>query len=101
MIVHFVEIEKCLEKIDYTQRDEDKKFAEELKECYNFIKVTLPALGNAFSKSYPSDDAVESIKTHDDFERVYAENHRLEKQIEDDITRWLVWIVSNRARLWA
>lgn len=96
MVVHFIDEEKCFEYTDYEGSSEaHAKFAAELKECYNYIKIVRPTLQVAHDNSYPTDE------THTgDYHKDYAEVNRLEKEIEDQDTKWLTWIVTNRGFLW-
>jgi hypothetical protein len=93
MIVHFVDVEKCFENTVYDDSPEHIKFASELKECYNFIKVVLPELEKQRDASYPTTYT-------GDYYKDYGELNRLEKIIDEETTKWLVWIVTNRNHFW-
>lgn len=96
MIVHFVEVEKCYENTDYENSSEGHaKFAKELMECYLYIKTRRPMLDKMYWASFPDDD-----KYTGDYLVDYAETNRLEKEIEENDTKWLTWIVTNRGFLW-
>jgi hypothetical protein len=96
MIVHFVEGEKCFEHTDYANSGEAcVKFARELMECYLYIKTRRPMLDKMYWDSFPKDDEYTG-----DYYKDYAEVNRLEKEIEDNDTKWLTWIVTNRNFLW-
>lgn len=96
MIVHFVEDEKCFEMTDYEGSGEiHLKFARELMECYMYITVRRPNLDKQYWASFPDDD-----KYTGDYLVDYAETNRLEKEIEEQDTKWLTWIVTNRNFLW-
>jgi hypothetical protein len=96
MVVHFIEGEKCFEYTDYEGSGEKHaKFARELLECYFYIKNRRPYLQTQHDNSYPTDDNYTG-----DYHKDYAEVNRLEKEIEDQDTKWLTWIVTNRAFLW-
>lgn len=96
MIVHFVEDEKCYEKTNYENSGGGHpKFAKELMECYLYIKTRRPMLDKMYWASFPDDD-----KYTGDYLVDYAETNRLEKEIEENDTKWLTWIVTNRGYLW-
>lgn len=96
MIVHFVEGEKCFDSTDYERSSEGHaKFAKELIECYNYIKNERPNLDKLYWSSFPDDD-----KYTGDYLVDYADTNRLEKEIEENDTKWLTWIVTNRNFLW-
>lgn len=96
MVVHFIEGEKCFEYTDYSNSGENHaKFARELMECYLYIKTRRPELEKQFWDSYPSDDEYTG-----DYYKDYAETNRLEKELEEQDTKWLTWIVTNRGFLW-
>lgn len=96
MIVHFVEGEKCYENTDYENSGGGHpKFAKELMECYLYIKTRRPMLDKMYWESFPDDD-----KYTGDYLVDYAETNRLEKEIEEQDTKWLTWIVTNRGYLW-
>jgi hypothetical protein len=96
MIVHFVEDEKCFEMTDYEGSGEiHLKFARELMECYMYITVRRPNLDKQYWTSFPEDD-----KYTGDYYKDYAETNRLEKELEEQDTKWLTWIVTNRNFLW-
>jgi hypothetical protein len=96
MIVHFVDEEKCFESTDYAgSSPAHAQFARELKECYNYIKIRRPILQEKHQNSYPDEENMTG-----DYSVDYAETHRLEKEIDDQDTKWLTWIVTNRAFLW-
>ena len=96
MIVHFVEGEKCYEHTDYENSGGGHpKFAKELMECYLYIKTRRPMLDKMYWESFPDDENYTG-----DYLVDYAETNRLEKEIEDNDTKWLTWIVTNRGYLW-
>lgn len=96
MIVHFVDGEKCFEHTDYKNSSENHaKFARELMECYLYIKIRRPALDKQYWASFPDED-----KYTGDYFKDYAEVNRLEKELDEQDTYWLTWIVTNRGFLW-
>ncbi len=96
MIVHFVEDEKCFENTDYEGSSEGHvKFARELMECYLYIKTRRPMLDKMYWDAFPKDDEYTG-----DYQKDYGETNRLEKELEEQDTKWLTWIVTNRGFLW-
>lgn len=95
MVTHFVEDEKCFDFTDYEASGEPHiKFATELKECYDYIKNVRPSLEKQAENSFPE------LGVEGTYEEKYSEVNRLEKEIEDNDTKWLTWIVSNRNFFW-
>lgn len=95
MVVHFIDGEKCFEHTDWTDTEKSKKFAEELRDCYDYIKVRRPELQKRYENSYPDEDTVTG-----DFLVDYKDNLELEALIEKTDTKYLVWIVTNRGYFW-
>lgn len=50
MIVHFVEEEKCFEKIDWDSEEKEKEVAAFIKKCYRYITYQRPRLLNIKEK---------------------------------------------------
>ena len=92
-VKHFVEKEECFERINYDSDPDHQKFAVELKACYKFITKDLPQLERLRDGSYP--------KTHTgDYEKDYEMLNLYEKEINEQTTKWLTWIVVNRDFFW-
>lgn len=95
MVVNFIEGEKALDVTDWKASSEyHDEFSVGLKDCYDYIKIYRPRLEKEHENSYPADDTV------GDYCTIYAETNRLEKLIEDMDTKYLTWIVQNRAFFW-
>lgn len=96
MVVHFIDGEKCFEHTDYENSSEGHaKFARELMECYLYIKTRRPMLDKQCWDSFPGDEEYTGNYAKD-----YAEVNRLEKEMEDQDTYWLTWIITNRGYFW-
>lgn len=96
MVTHFIEEEKCFDHTDYENSGElHAIFAKELKECYDYIKNERPTLTKQMEDAYPTKE-LKNLS----YEERYGEVNRIEKEIEDKDTKWLVWIVSNRNMFW-
>ena len=96
MVVHFVDGEKCFDNTDYEASGENHvKFANDLKDCYDYIKNRRPALQKQHDASYPDEETMTGVYAVD-----YAELNRLEVLINKEDTKYLVWIVINRDFFW-
>lgn len=95
MVVNFVDSEKCFENVEYSATEEHAKFAYELRECYGFITETLPELERQLQASYPTNESRTGV-----YEDDYALVNQYEKEIEEQTTKWLTWIVANRSSFW-
>ena len=96
MVVHFVEGEKCFDHTDYENSGENHvQFANDLKDCYDYIKNRRPALQKQHDASYPDEETTTGVYAVD-----YAELNRLEVLINKEDTKYLVWIVINRDFFW-
>lgn len=96
MVVHFIEGEKCFDLTDYEASGENHmKFANELKDCYDYIKNRRPDLEKQHDASYPDEETRTGV-----FEVDYAENTRLEVLMSKEDTKYLTWIVTNRDYFW-
>jgi hypothetical protein len=94
LIIHFVEVEKCFEHTDYDTDRASKKFAKELRTCYDYIKTGRPALQAAYDK------ALDEAGNTGDYFTDYAKSDALEKQLKKSDDKWLTWIVIHRDLLW-
>ena len=94
-IVHFVEEEKCFERIDWkASGPQHAKAADELQECYEYITVARPALEQQL------DDAYDNLPEVGSYEEKYADVISTEKAIEDGDKKYMMWIVKNKDYLW-
>jgi PAB1-binding protein PBP1 len=100
MVLHFVEQEKCFEHVDFANSSEiHAKFEVELNKCYDYIKFDRKQLEKKIEEAYPTNHT--SVKDAATYEEKYGEVNRLEKELEDLDTKWLVWIVENRGFFWS
>ena len=95
MVIHFVDGEKCFENTEYEDGGAHQKFAEELRDCHDYVKYRRPKLQEEHENSYPNDETMTG-----DFNVDYAEEIRLESLINREDTKYLTWIVVNRDFLW-
>ena len=94
-IVHFVEEEKCFERIDWeASSPQHAKVADELQECYEYITTARPALEQQL------DDAYDNLPAGGSYEEKYADVISTEKAIEDGDEKYMMWIVKNTNYLW-
>jgi hypothetical protein len=116
MIIHFVEEEKCFERLEYCNIPEEEKM---IKEIYHWAKTGRKAFIEKIDNSYPplEETGFESIKTGEvdelgrpyyelkskskkSYEELYGELNKLEAEFASIDDKYLNWIVLNRARLW-
>ena len=94
-VVHFVEEEKCFERIDWeASSPQHAKVANELQECYEYITVARPALEQQL------DDAYDNLPEVGSYEEKYADVISTEKAIKDGDKKYMMWIVDNKDYLW-
>jgi hypothetical protein len=116
MIIHFVEEEKCFERLEYRDIPEEEKI---IKEIYDWAKTGRKAFIEKIDNSYPplEETGFESIKTGEvdelgrpyyelkskskkSYEELYGELNKLEAEFTSIDNKYLSWIVLNRERLW-
>jgi hypothetical protein len=105
-VVMFLEYDDIQRSTDYP--DYQKEFDCEVKWAYDQITINLPKLMEEEEKEWikiRSDKKNLSFAdinngTKADYDRVYGEKDRLEKEIEDLKTKVMVWAVTNRAKIW-
>ena len=95
--------EDCFNNIN-TEADGQKEFYQEVRKYYDLITVKLVALQQELDAAW---DAVPHRSLSDinksqpgDYDRIYGEVNRLEKEISDLKTEIMVWVVKNREGLW-
>ena len=69
-------------------------FRSQLFNCWKYINEKRPKLVADIEDSYPKDDQVGTI------EQLYGKQNMLEKQLEEQDTLWLQWIINNRQYFW-
>ena len=109
-IKHYVEGEKALEYFDEGQNDpqypdHQKKFDREVQWAYDEITIRLPHLERLMDEELLKIRKNRELDSHcphklSDYEKVYGEHDRLEKEIEDCKTEVMVWAVKNRGSIW-
>jgi len=94
-VVHFVEEEKCFERIDWeASSPQHAKVADKLQECYEYITTARPALEQQL------DDAYDNLPEGGSYEEIYADVISTEKAIVDGDKKYMMWIVKNKDYLW-
>lgn len=95
--------EDCFHIIN-TEAESQKEFYQEVRKYYDLITVKLVALQQELDAAW---DAVPHRSLKDinksqpgDYERIYGNVNRLEKELTDLKTEIMVWIVKNREGLW-
>ena len=109
-IKHYVEGEEALNYFESSQADpgypeHQKVFDKEVKEMYQLVTITLPALEEAMTRAYnkvPEWDFQRLTKKMDKktYDEIYGEVNRLEEEIDDLRTKILVWAVQKRRSMW-
>lgn len=105
ILVHFVEEEMDIVSWDWqaeveaghtTQEHADnvKRVEKEIRDVYDYIKVTRPQLHKDLDNSYPELDAKGS------YQELYSETDRLDNKIKE-LDEWAMnVIIKNREHLW-
>jgi len=99
-VIHYVDEEKCFERIDWDSDPEHKKFAKELKKCYEYAKNGRDDLEKQIDKAYPKIGNLEEKPDLRSYKEKYAEVHRLEAEIDKLDKRYMTWIVANKDFMW-
>ena len=99
-IIHFVEEEKCFEFINWEWHENKREQAKVIKEIYNWFKIGQKELqekidklmeelyGNGTNFAFQKDE----IKT--------AFLNKLETELYDTNTKYMIWLIENRNVLW-
>ena len=93
-VIHYVDEEKCFKRIDFDATPEHKKFADELRKCYEYAKNGRDDLGKQI------EDAYDNLPEGGTYEEKYGEVNRLETEIRKLDKRYMAWIVSNKDYMW-
>jgi hemerythrin len=95
-VIHYVDEEKCFERIDWDSDPEHKKFAKELKKCYEYAKNGRDNLEKQIDEAYPESSNI----TSGSYEEMYGEVNRLETELRKLDKRYMTWIVVNKHFMW-
>ncbi len=93
-VIHFVDEEECFERINFDDTPEHKKFAEELKKCYEYAKNGRDELEKQ------TDEAYTEFSNTGSYEEKYDEVNRLEAEISKLDKRYMTWIITNKNFMW-
>ena len=109
-IVHYVEAEKCFERIDWETREEDKECASFIKKTYKWIKVERPKLvkkideiiSNGFSQNNLDDPTSKTLDlfSSKSYEEIYPGLDDLKSELEKKDQEYLALIIKWRRYLW-
>jgi hypothetical protein len=102
---HYCDVdgEDCFHVID-TECESQREFYGEVKRHYELTTQKLVALQKELKVAWDAvpvrtiDDINKSTK--EDYDRMYGNTDRLEKEIYDLQTEIMVWVVTNRSGLW-
>lgn len=93
-VVHYVEEEKCFERINWKATKKHSEFADQLGECYEYIKEKRPLLVKQL------DDAYSNMSTKSLCNEALSEVTRLEKDLDNLDKKHIIWIVKNKDFMW-
>ena len=79
---------------DYSELEEHKQFAAQLKECYDYAKQGRKALHDKLDKAY------NNVAKEGDYKVVYKEVNEIESVIEMYDTKVCEWVIKNRKMFW-
>jgi len=97
-VIDFVEGEKCFETVSYDDNEFNIKFANGLREVYEFAKNGRKEYEKQIDSAY---DAVDNrSKINSSYDYIYADVNRLEEELDKKEIECLEWIVKNRKSLW-
>jgi hypothetical protein len=114
-VIEFVESEKCFERIEYRYHSSDRKFARDLKRCYDFVKNVRPSLQQSMdeelteaSKKNPLaykeiegyDSLLELEESKYSHEELYGRYNYIEENLKNQEQKYMKWIVKNVDHLW-
>lgn len=94
-LIEFVEREKGLSEIDYTQTEEDIAFASELQEQYDYATRGRELLKDKIQQSLEKASSAWNGRIE-----IYRESDELQAQLDEKDTQMCNWVVKNRSRLW-
>ena len=114
-VIEFVESEKCFEHTDYSTCTSDKKFASELKRCYDFVKNVRPSLQQSmdeelteayeknpmvWKESEEDDSLLELEESKYSYKELYGRYNYTEENLKKQEQKYMKWIVKNVDHLW-
>ena len=110
-VIEFVESEKCFEHTEYRYHSSDRKFARDLKQCYDFVKNVRPSLQQSMdeelteaSKKNPiifrAKALLEVERSKYSYEELYGRCNYLEENLKKQEQKYMKWIVKNIDHLW-
>jgi hypothetical protein len=101
---HYVEGEDVFNVLSRDNPPYQKKFLDKVEHYYKVVTVQLTELEKQLAvvwNNVPCRDLKDiNNQQPGDYERIYGEVDRLEKQIKDLKTEVMVWIVTERESLW-
>lgn len=97
-LIEFVEREKGLEWHDYSQTEQDKKFADELREQYDYATRLRAIMQKELETTLSNVDV--DFNDPQASKNVFAAYDALEKKFNDRDTEMCKWVIENRWRLW-
>lgn len=96
--VSYVEDDECFENIDFSSNVSDRAFAKKLREIYKYIKTGRPEM---LKKLDVILDEVSKKHGRLSYKKRYGKYDAFDKKIKDKDTRYCLWIVENREKIWS
>lgn len=93
-IIEFVEREDCFNVVNFLWSPDKHKFANELKDLYEYAKVNRARLQKDL------DEAYERVPFDGPYDVVYKEVNEKEAWIKECDTKLCQWVIENRESLW-
>ena len=114
-VIEFVESEKCFERTEYRYHSADRKFARELRQCYDFVKNVRPSLQQSmdeelteayeknpmvWKESEEDNSLLELKESKYSYKELYGRYNYLEESLKKQEQKYMKWIVKNVDHLW-
>jgi len=99
-IINYVEGEKCFERVLW-KSPEEKATKKKILEIYNWAKTGRDKFKKNVDSAYPEVDLDNLFNVDtDSYNKLYGKVNKLEEELRDKDTEYLVWLVKNRSVLW-
>lgn len=114
-VIEFVESEECFERTEYRYHSADRKFARELRQCYDFVKNVRPSLQQSmdeelteayeknpmvWKESEEDNSLLELKESKYSYKELYGRYNYLEESLKKQEQKYMKWIVKNVDHLW-
>jgi len=102
-VIEFVESEKCFEHTEYSYHSSDRKFARELRQCYDFVKNVRPSLQQSMDEELTEASKKNPLvwkESKYSYEELYGRYNYIEENLKKQEQKYMKWIVKNVDHLW-